>query len=201
MQKLIYYIYTFSIKESGKVIYVGSTRQIGARINEHRRSQREKEREQPIHEYLNKNNLKLIKDVSINIIDMAETKEEALELEKFYFEKYKNDLLNIWKAEDKDNEYSPIRQPLKVKGEDIYFTSQRDAAEKLGVSRYKIKQMTERGELEKVEIRNSYVNEMTNEMFINAYQIKKRYNLDAKTINKLSKEGKIIINGMIIRKV
>ena len=61
--------------------------------------------------------------------------------------------------------------------------------------------MTERGELEKVEIRNSYVNEMTNEMFINAYQIKKRYNLDAKTINKLSKEGKIIINGMIIRKV
>lgn len=201
MQSLIYYIYLFVEKKTDKVIYVGSTRHIGGRINDHRRGQRDKTREQPIHEYLNKNNLTLIKDVAITIVDMTDTRESALKLESKYFEKYKSTIVNIWKAEKMSGEYSPIRQPLKKKGTDIYYESQRDAGRKLGVSRYQIQKMIERGELVKIKFANSYINRETGETFINLEHLKRRYNIDSKTLIRLSKSGKIVLNGMVIEKV
>ena len=78
----LYYIYVFRVKKDSRVIYVGSSRTIGARVNEHRRGMREKSREQPIHSYLLSNNLKLIEDVEIAIIDMADTKQEVAAYKK-----------------------------------------------------------------------------------------------------------------------
>lgn len=197
----LYYIYIFRVKKDGRIIYVGSSRTIGARINEHRRGMREKQREQPIHTYLLLNNLKLIEDIEISIIDTAETKREALEKESYYYDQYRKTIANIWRAEERDGKKSPVRQPLKIKGKEVFFESQRDAAEKLGVSRYLIKKMLEKGELELVELKFKYLNESTGEKFISGYQLQKRYNLDMKTVNNLSKVGTLILNGMKIKKV
>ena len=197
----LYYIYIFRVKKDGRVIYVGSSRTIGARINEHRRGMREKRREQPIHTYLLLNNIKLIKDVEISIIDTARTKKESLEKESYYYDLYQKTIANIWRAEEREGKKSPVRQPLKLKGREVFFESQREAADKLGISRYSVRKMLEKGELELVNLKYKYLNESTGEKFISGYQLQKRYNLDTKTVNNLSKSGTLILNGMKIKKV
>lgn len=198
---MIYYIYIFRIKSIGKVIYVGSTRTIGERLNEHRRSFREEKRRQPIHRYMIENNLNLLTDVEMAIVDFAESKKEALEKESFYFNEYKVTNVNVWDAEKRSGMNSPVRKPLKTPDESLFFESQRRAAEYFGVSRYKVNQMVKRGELIEIDVEGKYINENTGERFISGYQLQKAYNIDSKTINELSKEGKIIINGMTIREV
>lgn len=198
---MIYYIYVFRIKSNSKVIYVGSTRTIGGRLNEHRRAFRELKRRQPIHRYMIENKLNLLTDVEVAIVDFAESKKEALEKESFYFHEYKITNVNIWDAEKRSGMNSPVRKPLKTPDETLFFESQRKAAEHFGVTRYTINQMVKRGELVEIDVDNKYINENTGEKFISGYQLQKKYNIDSKTVNRLSKEGKIIINGMTIRKV
>lgn len=198
---MLYYIYIFRVKKTGAIIYVGSTRTIGSRINEHRRGMREVRRAQPIHKYLKANDLELIKDVEIAIIDTATTKQEALEKESLYYKKYKVNSLNIWDAENRTGVNSPVRKPVMTKDGSKTFTSYRDAAEHLGVSRYQIKKMVDKGELKEVDLKNKYINETTGEVFISAYQIEKKYKLDSKRLNKLAKTGQLIVDGMKFKKV
>lgn len=197
----MYYIYIFRVKTDGKIIYVGSTRTIGSRLNEHRRGMREKEREQPIHKYLKNNNLKLITDVEFSVIDYAESKKQALEKESYYFNKYQKTLVNIWDAEDRTETNSPVRKPLVSADGKLSFASQREASRYFGISRYQVFQKVKAGELIEVDVDGKFKNEATGEVFISAYQLGKRYNLDSKRLNELSKKGTLIINGMTIRKV
>ena len=197
----MYYIYIFRVKKDGKIIYVGSTRTIGSRLNEHRRGMREIEREQPIHKYLKNNNLSLITDVEISVIDYAESKQQALEKESYYFNKYQKTLVNIWDAEDRTETNSPVRKPLVSADGKLSFASQREASRYFGISRYQVFQKVKAGELIEVDVDGKFKNEETGEVFISAYQLGKRYNLDSKRLNELSKQGTLIINGMTIRKV
>lgn len=197
----MYYIYIFRVKKDGKIIYVGSTRTIGSRLNEHRRGMREIEREQPIHKYLKNNNLSLITDVEFSVIDYAESKQQALEKESYYFNKYQKTLVNIWDAEDRTETNSPVRKPLVSADGKLSFASQREASRYFGISRYQVFQKVKAGELIEVDVDGKFKNEATGEVFISAYQLGKRYNLDSKRLNELSKKGTLIINGMTIRKV
>lgn len=197
----MYYIYIFRVKKDGKIIYVGSTRTIGSRLNEHRRGMREIEREQPIHKYLKNNNLSLITDVEFSVIDYAESKQQALEKESYYFNKYQKTLVNIWDAEDRTETNSPVRKPLVSADGKLSFASQREASRYFGISRYQVFQKVKAGELIEVNVDGKFKNEATGEVFISAYQLGKRYNLDSKRLNELSKQGTLIINGMTIRKV
>ena len=61
--------------------------------------------------------------------------------------------------------------------------------------------MIKNKELEIIDVKYIYENQSTGEKFISGYQLQKKYNLDMKTITKLSKNGEIIINGMKIKKV
>jgi hypothetical protein len=196
-----YYVYIFRVKETGKVIYVGSTRTIGGRINEHRRSMREKNRRQPIHKYLIANHLELIKDVEICVIDYAHTKDEGLKLESYYYHKYAITALNVWDANERTGKNSPVRKALKTADGKHFFNSQREAAKELGTYRQAINQMVKRGEIVQVELPGAYVNEETGEQFSTGGQVQHLFNLDSKSINRLAKEGSIIVNGMTIRKV
>ena len=197
----MYYIYIFRVKKDGKIIYVGSTRTIGSRLNEHRRGMREKEREQPIHKYLKSNNLSLLTDVEFSVIDYAEGKQQALEKESYYFNKYQKTLVNIWDAEDRTETNSPVRKPLVSADGKLSFASQREASRYFGISRYQVFQKVKAGELIEVDVDGKFKNEATGEVFISAYQLGKRYNVDSKRLNELSKKGTLIINGMTIRKV
>lgn len=197
----MYYIYIFRVKKDGKIIYVGSTRTIGSRLNEHRRGMREIEREQPIHKYLKSNDLSLITDVEFSVIDYAESKQQALEKESYYFNKYQKTLVNIWDAEDRTETNSPVRKPLVSADGKLSFASQREASRYFGISRYQVFQKVKAGELIEVDVDGKFKNEATGEVFISAYQLGKRYNVDSKRLNELSKKGTLIINGMTIRKV
>ena len=196
-----YYIYLFKIKKTGRVIYVGSTWRIGNRINMHRRSMREPARAQPIHKYLHANNLQLFKDVEIDIVDTTLGKDNAMKLESKYYKKYKLSSVNVWDANKRSGNNSPIRQPLVTKDGKRTFNSQREAARELGVSRQKVNKMTKDGELIKIAIHSKYRNETTGENYISAYQLVQDLNIDMKLVNDLNKRGFIVINGMNIRKV
>lgn len=196
-----YYIYLFRVKKTGRIIYVGSTWRIGNRINSHRRSMREPNRAQPIHKYLHANNLQLFKDVEVDIVDTTLGKENAMKLESEYYQKYKLSSINIWDANKRSGDNSPVRQPLMTKDGSQFFKSQRDAAKKLGTTRHTIGIMTKRGDLVKVPIRGKYKNETTGETYVSGYQLQHSLNIDTAILEDLSKNGKIVINGMLIRKV
>lgn len=196
-----YYIYLFKIKKTGRVIYVGSTWRIGNRINMHRRSMREPDRAQPIHKYLHANNLELIRDVEIDIVDTVLGKENAMKLESKYYNKYKLSAINVWDADDRSGENSPMNQALRTKDGKRYFKSEREAARKLGVNRYKIIKMVKSGELVRVETKNKYKNMTTGETYTYAKQLLHQFDCGMEDIDELNSKGVIVLNGMTIRKV
>lgn len=196
-----YYIYLFKIKKTGRVIYVGSTWRIGNRINMHRRSMREPDRAQPIHKYLHANNLELIRDVEIDIVDTVLGKENAMKLESKYYNKYKLSAVNVWDADDRSGENSPMNQALRTKDGKRYFKSEREAARKLGVNRYKVIKMVKSGELVRVETKNKYKNMTTGETYTYAKQLLHQFDCGMEDIDELNSKGVIVLNGMAIRKV
>lgn len=196
-----YYIYLFKIKKTGRVIYVGSTWRIGNRINMHRRSMREPDRAQPIHKYLHANNLELIRDVEIDIVDTVLGKENAMKLESKYYNKYKLSAINVWDADDRSGENSPMNQALRTKDGKRYFKSEREAARKLGVNRYKVIKMVKSGELVRVETKNKYKNMTTGETYTYAKQLLHQFDCGMEDIDELNSKGVIVLNGMAIRKV
>lgn len=196
-----YYIYLFKIKKTGRVIYVGSTWRIGNRINMHRRSMREPDRAQPIHKYLHANNLELIRDVEIDIVDTVLGKENAMKLESKYYNKYKLSAINVWDADDRSGENSPMNQALRTKDGKRYFKSEREAARKLGVNRYKVIKMVKSGELVRVETKNKYKNMTTGETYTYAKQLLHQFDCGMEDIDELNSKGVIVLNGMTIRKV
>lgn len=196
-----YYIYLFKIKKTGRVIYVGSTWRIGNRINMHRRSMREPDRAQPIHKYLHANNLELIRDVEIDIVDTVLGKENAMKLESKYYNKYKLSAINVWDADDRSGENSPMNQALSTKDGKRYFKSEREAARKLGVNRYKVIKMVKSGELVRVETKHKYKNMTTGETYTYAKQLLHQFDCGMEDIDELNSKGVIVLNGMTIRKV
>lgn len=196
-----YYIYLFKIKKTGRVIYVGSTWRIGNRINMHRRSMREPDRAQPIHKYLHANNLELIRDVEIDIVDTVLGKENAMKLESKYYNKYKLSAINVWDADDRSGENSPMNQALRTKDGKQYFKSEREAARKLGVNRYKVIKMVKSGELVRVETKHKYKNMTTGETYTYAKQLLHQFDCGMEDIDELNSKGVIVLNGMTIRKV
>lgn len=196
-----YYIYLFKIKKTGRVIYVGSTWRIGNRINMHRRSMREPDRAQPIHKYLHANNLELIRDVEIGIVDTVLGKENAMKLESKYYNKYKLSAINVWDADDRSGENSPMNQALRTKDGKRYFKSEREAARKLGVNRYKVIKMVKSGELVRVETKHKYKNMTTGETYTYAKQLLHQFDCGMEDIDELNSKGVIVLNGMTIRKV
>ena len=186
-----YYIYLFKIKKTGRVIYVGSTWRIGNRINMHRRSMREPVRAQPIHKYLHANNLELIRDVEIDIVDTVLGKENAMKLESKYYNKYKLSAINVWDADDRSGENSPMNQALRTKDGKRYFKSEREAARKLGVNRYKIIKMVKSGELVRVETKNKYKNMTTGETYTYAKQLLHQFDCGMEDIDELNSKASL----------
>ena len=135
-----YFIYLFRVKSSGEVIYVGSTKSIGKRLNEHRRAFREPAHELPIHAYMKQNNLELFHDVEVCIVEYLDdaTKEEALKIEADYYYKYQDTIKNTRPAEIRDVEFSPRNIAVMFISDGKEFVSIRQAAEYYGVNRVTI---------------------------------------------------------------
>ena len=135
-----YFIYLFRVKKTNEVIYVGSTKAIGKRLNEHRRAMCEPKHELPIHTYMKENHLKLYDDVEICLVEFLEdaTKEEVLEIESKYYYKHKDTLKNTRPAENREGIYSPVSKPVKCLSDGREFVSIRQAADFYNLNRVTI---------------------------------------------------------------
>lgn len=135
-----HFIYLFRVKADGRVIYVGSCRSLAPRLNEHRRSMREKNREAPIHRYMKENGLRLFSDVEVVIAEFLEnsTYEEALKVEEEYYCKYESTLLNTRPAEIRTGMFSPVAVKVRCKNDGREFNSIREASRYYGLDRVTI---------------------------------------------------------------
>ena len=144
-----YFIYLFREKQTGSVIYVGSTRAIGKRLNEHRRAFKEPKHELPIHTYMKQNNLKLFKDVEVCIVEFLQdvTKDKALEVEAEYYHRYKKTLKNTRPAENRSGEFSTRNKAVRCLNDGKEYISIRQAAEFYGLNRVTIMNHLNKGSI------------------------------------------------------
>ena len=154
----VYYIYLFREKNTGKVIYVGSSARPMERIKEHIqcaefRKKTKYNNHQKIYLYLRDNNLKLIKDVEIVWVERVEDKEESLRLEAEYFHKYKDTVLNDRPAEEMDGSNNPKRKKVVCVNTGEVFDTVTECANYYGKGRSTITRV-----LQKVA-KHTYVND------------------------------------------
>ena len=67
----MYTIYLFKEKNTGNIIYVGSSSRPAARMKEHLLSLNGKKKKTNIHKYMLENNLRLFKDVEVIWADIG----------------------------------------------------------------------------------------------------------------------------------
>ena len=156
-----YYIYIFRVKETQEVIYVGSTQNLGMRMNEHRRAFREPKHELPIHKYMKENNLALFTDVEVVIVECLSgvTKQVALNLEAEYYYRYKGTLKNTRPAEIRAGIYATRNKPIRCLNDGQVFGSIRKAAEYYGTTRHALMNHLNKGTRLKSELVFEYVKE------------------------------------------
>ena len=131
-----YMVYLFREKATGTVIYVGSCKNFGARMNDHRRSLRDKgKRLAPIHQYMLDNNLRLFDDVEVAVVwyGVDVTKEQALEKEAEYFYKYQDTVKNTRPAEIRDGEFGANRKAVRCVTDGKVYATMKMAAEAYGL--------------------------------------------------------------------
>lgn len=159
-----YFIYLFRVKRTGQVIYVGSTRAIGQRLNEHRRAFNDSKHELPIHTYMKQNGLKLFDDVEVCIVEFLQDvpKEKALELEAEYYFRYRDTLKNTRPAEIRTGEFSVRNKPVKCLNDGNEFLSIRQAAEYYGLNRVTIMNHLNHGSIIKSGLVFEYISPTDN---------------------------------------
>ena len=158
-KNLQYYIYLFRVKKTQEVIYVGSTRNISTRINEHRRAFRELKHELPVHKYMIEKNLKLFTDVEVVIVEYLSgvSKQEALEVEAEYYYRYKDTLKNTRPGEIRSGIYAARNKPVRCLNDGQIFYSIRKAAEYYKITRNALMNHLNKGTRLKSELIFEYV--------------------------------------------
>lgn len=145
MANNVCFIYLFVETETDTVFYVGSSKMIGRRLNEHRRDLKRPSRT-PLYIYMRDHNLELFKNVEVRIVAYAKTREEASDIESEYIERYKATVTNVIKHDSR--KYSTDPRYLKVRcvttGE--IFHAVKPVCEKYKVSRYLLTKAIRRGE-------------------------------------------------------
>lgn len=156
-----YFIYLFRVKKTGDVIYVGSTKAIGKRLNQHRRAFKEPKHELPIHAYMKENHLSLFDDVEVCIVEYLPggTKEQVLEIEAKYYYKYKDTIKNTRPAEIRSGEFSVRNKSVKCLNDGNVFISIRKAAEYYGMNRVTLMYHLNKGTILKSGLVFEYVNQ------------------------------------------
>lgn len=124
MENKIYFVYLFRVKESQKIIYVGSTARPITRFKEHLEAlEGKRKNNQKIYDYMNRNNYKLYSDVEIVLCERVKSREEMYKKEAEYYFKYKDTILNDRPAENINGDYNPKRKKVKCLNDGNIFQS------------------------------------------------------------------------------
>lgn len=133
---IMYLVYLFREKKSGKVIYVGSSARPAARMKEHVASaEGQKPSNMKLYGYMRDNNLKFYKDVEVVWVDRAENEKEMRDLEALYYYKYEETLLNDRPAEYRNGECNPKRKGVRCLDDGMEFNSVLQCSEYYGIPR------------------------------------------------------------------
>lgn len=132
----MYLVYLFREKESGKVIYVGSSARPAARMKEHVATlEGRKPTNMKVYDYMRENNLELYKDVEVVWVDRADDDVSLRELEAEYYFKYEGTVLNDRPAEDRNGEHNPKRKGVRCLDDGKEFSSVLQCSKYYGIPR------------------------------------------------------------------
>lgn len=131
----MYLVYLFREKSNNNVIYVGSSSRPAARLKEHNHQLIGIKNPNNIHKYMLNKGLKLYKDVSVEWIDCADSKEEMLALEEKYYYRYLETIKNERPAEDRKGYYNPRKRKVKCLNDGNTFKTVTECAKYYGKGR------------------------------------------------------------------
>lgn len=134
----MYLVYLLREKQTGKVIYVGSSARPAARMKEHVHSLNGKKKLSehfPLYDYMREHSLRFYKDVVVEWVDVAKDKPSMLALEEQYYYQYKDTVLNDRPAEDRTGEFNPKRRIVKCLTDGKEFETVSACAEYYGYAR------------------------------------------------------------------
>ena len=132
----MYLVYLLKEKRKNKVIYVGSSARPAERMKEHLACLRgDKPNNQKIYHYMREHKLQFYKDVEIIWVDCASNKDEMLELEAQYYERYKETVLNERPAENRYGGNNPKHRWVKCLSDGLTFKTVTECAEHYGFKR------------------------------------------------------------------
>ena len=109
----MYIVYLLREKQSGEVIYVGSSARPITRLNEHQQALNGIKPPSKVHQYMLSHNLTLYKDVEVVFTDVGKNKAEMVALEEQYYYKYAETLLNDRPGENRYGWYNPKRRSVR----------------------------------------------------------------------------------------
>lgn len=130
------FIYLFREIKTGKIIYVGQTKYIGRRLNEHRASLADIHNHKGIYHYMRDNNLEFYRDVEICIVREVFGRDLASKIESEYIEKYKDTVQNIVTVDSRKYNTDPrLKKVRNVTTGEVFWAVQ-PVMEKYKISRY-----------------------------------------------------------------
>lgn len=142
----VVFVYLLVTCDTDTVFYVGTTRCVGRRLNEHRNYLLRSHRT-PLYVYMRDHDLELFRNVYVKLVAYARSREEAAQIETAYIERYKDTVTNVIKHDSR--KYSTDPRYIKVRCVDTgqIWHAVKPAARAFGISRYKLTKAIERGEL------------------------------------------------------
>lgn len=132
----VLFLYLFKEIKSGKVIYVGQTRYLGRRFNEHLSSLKDLKNHAAIYEYMRNNNLEFFRDVEISVIARCFDRTEIEALETEYINKYSDTIQNTVKIDTRKYNTDPRFKKVRNITTGEVFWAVQPVMEKYNVSRY-----------------------------------------------------------------
>lgn len=133
-----YYVYLLVETETNAVIYVGQTRYLGRRINEHISSTLDSKNHAPLYIYLRGRRLALFEGVDVKVIARVFSRQESEIKESELIEKYKDTCLNKVKLDTRRYNTDPRHKKVKCVTDGREWWAVAPAEQDTGISRYKI---------------------------------------------------------------
>ena len=133
----ILFVYLFERTDTKEVFYVGVTKYVGRRLNEHRRDLK-RVKTTPLYVYMRDNDLELFKNVEVRLVAYCNSRDDANLIEAEYIEKYKNTVVNFIELDTRKYLTDPRWIKIKCVDTNEIFNDVMSCCRKFNVTRYKL---------------------------------------------------------------
>lgn len=143
----VFFVYLFEEVETKKVFYVGVTKFIGRRMNEHKRDRSVgRGKRTPLYVYMRDNDLELFKNVEVRLVGYTHDRVEASRMESEYIKKYADTVQNLVKTDTRKYSTDPRYRKVRCITTGETFHAVKPVCDKYKISRHHLVKFIERGE-------------------------------------------------------